>query len=33
VYLDRLRMFFLGGKDTALAKGSPTAPTPSPAHW
>ncbi len=32
VYLDRLRMFFLGGKDTSLAKGSPTAPTPSPAH-
>ena len=32
VYLDRLRMFFLGGKDTSLAKGSATAPTPSPAH-
>ena len=32
VYLDRVRMFFLGGKDTALAEGSSTAPTPSTAH-
>jgi multidrug efflux pump subunit AcrB len=31
VYLDRLRMVLLGGKDTTLAKGSPTAPSPSPA--
>jgi multidrug efflux pump len=32
VYLDRLRMFLRGGEDRSLAKGSPTAPTPSPAH-
>ena len=32
VYLDRLRMFFLGGEDRSVAKGAPTAPTPSPAR-
>jgi multidrug efflux pump len=32
VYLDRLRMALRGGEDTSVAKGSPTAPTPSPAH-
>jgi multidrug efflux pump len=32
VYLDRLRMFLRGGEDRSLAKRSPTAPTPSPAH-
>jgi multidrug efflux pump len=32
VYLDRLRMFLRGGEDESLAKGSPAAPTPSPAH-
>ena len=31
VYLDRLRMAFRGGEDP-LAKASPDAPTPSPAH-
>jgi len=32
VYLDRLRMFLLGGEDRSLSKSSPTAPTPSPVH-
>jgi len=32
VYLDRLRMALRGGEDMSLAKGSPGAATPSPAH-
>jgi multidrug efflux pump len=32
VYLDRLRMFLRGGEDTSVAKSSPAAPAPSPAH-
>ena len=32
VYLDRLRTALRPGADAALAKGTPTSPTPSPAH-
>jgi hydrophobe/amphiphile efflux-1 (HAE1) family protein len=32
VYLDRLRMALRGGEHESVAKGSPTTPTPSPAH-
>ncbi len=32
VYLDRLRMFLRGGEDTSVARSSPAAPAPSPAH-
>jgi multidrug efflux pump len=32
VYLDRLRMALHGGEDASFAKGSPSTPTPSPAH-
>jgi multidrug efflux pump len=32
VYLDRLRMALRGGEDASFAKGSSSAPAPSPAH-